>query len=67
MARNISVISSDIDGADLRRRERANPHFTRCKGKDDDGNIQEALSSYNKERQYTINSDAWERIFGSKK
>lgn len=55
------VISSDIDGAALRREKRLNPRHLRCDGKADDAEINEAIQS--KGRSWTLGA-AWERIFG---
>lgn len=66
MGKNVNVISSNLDGAELRREERKNSYFTRCKGSSDDVNINEAISSCNKGKHYTTNPEAWERIFGDK-
>lgn len=63
---NIKVISSDLDGAQLRREKMASPRYICCKGKRDNEEINEALTSSSKGKQFNIPSSIWERIFGGK-
>ena len=55
------MISSDIDGAALRR-EKRQPRHIRCDGKADDAEINEAIQS--KGTSWTLPAEAWERVFG---
>ncbi len=57
------VISSDIDGAALRREKRLNSRHLRCDGNADDAEINEAIQS--KGTSWSL-GDAWDRIFGGK-
>ena len=61
----IKVISADKDGADLRREKVRNRYYLRCDGTADECEINDAISSLG-HRVYSIRSQAWERIFGSK-
>ena len=58
---NVRVISSEIEGAALRREKRINPRYLRCDGKADDADINEAIQS--KGTSWTLGA-AWDRIFG---
>lgn len=58
---DVRVISSDIDGAALRREKRLNRRHLRCDGKADDAEINEAIQG--KGRSWSLGA-AWERIFG---
>lgn len=60
--KNIRVISSDKDGADLRREVVRNKYHVRCYGTSDDREISEAISSLGV-KQYSGLGDNWERIF----
>jgi hypothetical protein len=60
----IKVISSDKDGADLRREESGNKYYSRCDGKADDQQINEAIQSAGKDLSFFIPANDWERIFG---
>lgn len=58
----IGIISSDLDGAELRREKRKNPRHVCCNGRDDAGAIQEALN--HTDRTFFAGlGEAWERIF----
>lgn len=59
----IKVISSDIDGADLRRKKKG--YYVRCDGKADNEEINDALQSLGGQ-SYFIAAKDWERIFGGK-
>jgi hypothetical protein len=59
----ITVISSDKDGADLRR-EQLHRHV-RCDGKTDGEQITEVANSLGK-RLWTVQAEDWERIFGGR-
>ena len=59
---DITVISSDKDGADLRRDQR-NPWHTRCDQKEDNEQIQGAFDRVGKTVIGPLGS-AWVRIFG---
>ena len=63
---DIAVISSDTDGADLRRKKRSNPYHARCDGKHDEQEINEAIDRSLKGGYWTISNEAYERIFGGK-
>ena len=63
----IKVVSSDVDGAQLRRHKRSNPYHTRCTGKHDDDEISEAINHAGRGKVWFIASKAWERIFEGKK
>ena len=58
------MISGDKDGADLRREERKAKFFSRCSGKSDDGQINDALQSAHKDILFSIPAEDWKRIFG---
>ncbi len=59
----VKVLSSQLDGADLRSRKRG--YYLRCDGKEDDAEIQDAIVS--KLRNiWSIPGSAWERIFRGK-
>ncbi len=60
----VSVISSDIDGAALRSAKR-HRRYLRCDGKADDEQINEALQD--KGPSWALPAKAWERIFGGKR
>ena len=61
---DVRVISSEIDGAALRRERRTNARYLRCDGKADDGEIQEAIESTG--QSWSLSATAWDRIFGGK-
>lgn len=63
MVDEIQVISSEIDGAELRRKMMKSPYYTRCDGKEDNEQIQDALDRVGR-TQIFIRSEDWERIFG---
>jgi hypothetical protein len=65
MMEEVRVISSDADGKELRHERYLNPYHLRCDGKQDDGEINEAVSRVGIS-QWSISSDTWERIFGRK-
>ena len=58
----IKVISSEVDGAALRREKRQTSRHLRCDGKADDAEINEALQS--KGPSWALPAEAWERVFG---
>ena len=58
----VNIISSDHNGAELRRWQRQHL-YTRCDGKDDQHQINEALARTQRD-VWSINGEAWERIFG---
>lgn len=62
--KNIHVISQEIDGAELRRRQYHNKYISRCHGKNDDQNIQEAIYHSCSAPQFKIDGEVYERIFG---
>ncbi len=59
----ISVISGDKDGADLRREKARGRYYTRCDGKADDAEINEAIRGVGG-RQFLGLGEAYERVFG---
>lgn len=61
----IKVISSDMDGAELRREMNKNGYHARCDGRGDDAQINEALKHVGVS-QFTISGDRWEQIFGGR-
>ena len=61
----VKVISSDIDGSDLRRKKARARHYVRCDGKADEQEINDALASAGK-TSWNISAEDWERIFGGK-
>ncbi len=61
---DITVISSDLDGADLRRKQRG--RFVRCYGRRDEEDIQDAVNTAHRGRQFVLRGDDWDRIFGAK-
>ena len=67
MSRQVNVISADLDGAQLGRRKRMNSLCVRCEGKNDDQNIQDAIYTSQRGCVYSIRSEDWERVFGSRK
>ena len=62
----VRVISSDKDGADLRREKRKNRYHVQCDGTADDYEINEAIQSVGG-KQFRGLGAAWERIFGRRK
>ena len=63
---NIRVISSDKDGADLRRDMARHKYHVRCHGVKDDGQINEAIASLGNSKLHFGLGKNWERIFGGK-
>ena len=61
---DIKVISSEIDGARLRK-EKSSKYYSVCDGSKDNDNINEALS--HKGGGWSVPREAWERIFGGEK
>ncbi len=61
----INVISSDLDGAQLRREKAKNRYHARCDGKEDSEQFQAAINGLGK-KQYSIPAHMWEAIFGGK-
>jgi len=65
MAEQINVISGDLDGAQLKREMFKNSYHTRCCGKGDHNNIQEAVGHVGRPQIYlSIPAHRWESIFG---
>lgn len=62
---DIKVISSDIDGAALRREKARAKRHVRCTGSSDDLVINDAIQ--HRGNWYTLPSKAWDRIFGGVK
>ena len=61
----ISVISSDLDGRELRKEKNKNLRYLRCDGKEDNEQMQEALDGVGK-YLWSIPSRRWLQIFGGK-
>jgi len=59
---DIKVISSEIDGARLRKEKAFNKYYSVCDGSKDNDEINEALA--HKGGMYKISPSDWERIFG---
>lgn len=59
----VRVITSDKDGADLRREKRKSRYHVRCDGRADDAEINEAIQGLGGQSMF-ISADDWERIFG---
>ncbi|KKL18450.1 hypothetical protein LCGC14_2475420 [marine sediment metagenome] len=59
----VRVISSDKDGADLRREKRKSRYHVRCDGTADDREINDAIASLGSPSMFTSAED-YERIFG---
>ena len=59
----VRVISSDKDGADLRREKRKNRYHVRCDGTADDAEINDAIRGLGGQSMFTSAED-YERIFG---
>ena len=64
--REVKVISSDLDGAELTREKIDNLYHIRCSGSHDDGNIQEAID-HKGNGLWRLPEGAWDRIFGGDK
>ena len=60
---DIKVISSEVDGARLRK-EKSSKYYSICDGSKDEEKINEALA--HKGGMWGFPRDAWERIFGGK-
>jgi len=65
MTNQINVISSDLDGAQLRREIHKNSYFARCDGKEDNEQIQDSITYVGKEL-FSLPDGVWERVFGHK-
>lgn len=63
---NINVISSNLDGAELRREKNKNSMHIRCDGTHDEADIKEASDRASRGKVYVLPSGAYERIFGGK-
>jgi len=63
---DVTVISSDKDGAELRRIKARNPYHVRATGTRDEGVINDAIDG-SESRVFLGLGEAWERIFGEKK
>jgi len=61
----VRLISSDADGKELRHEKYLNSYHLRCDGKQDDGEINEAIQRIGTS-QWSLPDGAWERIFGGK-
>ena len=61
----VRVISSDKDGADLRREKRKSRYHVRCDGTADDCEINDAIQSLGGQSMFTSAED-YERIFGER-
>ena len=66
MVNEVAVISSDLDGAQLRREQSKGKYFIRCDGKEDNEQIQDAIDHLGK-CQFSVPAEGWEAIFGSDK
>ena len=66
MPRTIRVISSQKDGADLRRERARNRYYSRCDGTADNDEINEAIQNANKGMTWAVRAEDYERIFGKK-
>jgi len=64
--RDIKVISGDLDGSQLKR-AKTGKYWSRCDGKADNEEIQEASDSCGKSELWSISARDWERIFGRNK
>ena len=60
----VRVISSDKDGADLRREKRKNRYHVRCDGTADDAEINDAIRSVGGQQFLGLRAEDYERIFG---
>ena len=65
MSEEIRIISSDLDGADLRHERTKSNRYMRCDGTADDAEINEAIASAGS-KSWTLPRGAWERIYGEK-
>lgn len=61
----VKIISADVDGKELRETKARNSYHLRCDGRDDDGEINEAIQTMNTS-QWVLPDGAWQRIFGGK-
>jgi hypothetical protein len=63
---DVQLISSDIDGAELRQMKRDHPNHLRCDGRLDNEEIAEAVNLIEnpKGKQFSIPAQLWDRIFG---
>jgi hypothetical protein len=61
----IKIISSNKDGAELRREKISTKYTVRCDGKADDEEIQDALSEAGTKKWFGLGT-AWDRVFGGK-
>jgi hypothetical protein len=63
---DVTVIASELDGAELRREKRRRRLHVRCEGQSDQNTIQEALTRSDRATVWTGLGDAWDRIFGGR-
>lgn len=62
------IISGALDGAELRREQRANPRHLRCDGKSDDEEFNTAIEAAGPAGPfYAVPAEGWDRIFGKRK
>ena len=67
MPRNgTTVISADLDGAELRREQHNNPNHVRCSGKADQDVVKEIIDAGGRKSMIALPLGAWDRIFGRK-
>ncbi len=59
----VHVISSDLDGAELRREKHKTPMHTRVTGTHDEAVLMEADQRAGKGQTWTLPEGAWDRIF----
>lgn len=59
----VNVISSNLDGAELRREQNKNPMYTKVSGSHDESVIKEACVRSTKGQTWVLPTDAWDRIF----
>ncbi|MDD5700435.1 MAG: hypothetical protein PHU23_00170 [Dehalococcoidales bacterium] len=60
----VRAISSELEGAELRREKGKNRYFTRTSGNNDNEQLNEAL--HHNQHNLFIPRSIWERIFGGK-
>ncbi len=60
----VRVISSDKDGADLRREKAKSRYHVRCDGKADDREINDAIQGVGGQQFLGLSAEDYERIFG---
>jgi hypothetical protein len=62
---DLNILSSDLDGQELRREELSSPRFLRCDKSSDDEEIMTAVEAVSSARSLQIKIDParWEAIF----